>query len=68
MRLRARAERDRLVELLGVMRHDTLAPPEHVEQLGQELARHHKDDRFLHCETMGALVEASLSLLEWEQA
>ena len=66
MTLRARAERDRLLELLEVMRGDVLAPREHVEQLREELARHHKDDRFLRCESMGELVEASLSLLEWE--
>ena len=66
LRHRARAEHETLGELLHVMASDDLAPPEHVTRLRQELAHHHKDDRFLACDTMGALVRASLSLLEWE--
>ena len=66
LRLRARAEHEALGDLLSVMSADTLAPPEHVARLRQELAYHHRDDRFLRCESMGELVRASLSLLAWE--
>jgi hypothetical protein len=66
LRHRARAEHEALGELLGVMATDELAPEAHVVRLGQELAHHHRDDRFLECRSMGALVRASLSLLDWE--
>ncbi|MBA3545473.1 MAG: hypothetical protein H0T76_03220 [Nannocystis sp.] len=66
LRHRARAEHESLGELLDVMAADELAPEEHVVRLGQELAHHHRDDRFLACRSMGALVRASLSLLDWE--
>ncbi|MBL8970996.1 MAG: hypothetical protein JNK56_10470 [Myxococcales bacterium] len=66
LRHRARAEHEALGELLGVMAEDELAPRDNVVRLRQELAHHHRDDRFLGCETMGELVAASLSLLEWE--
>jgi predicted unusual protein kinase regulating ubiquinone biosynthesis (AarF/ABC1/UbiB family) len=64
MRLRARADRDRLEALLDVMAADTLAPIEHVHQLRGELADRHGDDSFRECETMGALVRASLARLD----
>jgi hypothetical protein len=66
LRHRARAEHEALGELLDVMAEDELAPEDHVLRLRQELAHHHRDDRFLACRTMGALVRASLSTLDWE--
>ena len=66
LRHRARAEHEQLGELLSVMAGDELAPEANVLRLGQELAHHHRDDRFLDCRSMGALVRASLSLLDWE--
>lgn len=66
LRHRARVEHEALRELLGVMRHEALAPESHVVRLRQELAHHHRDDRFLACATMGDLVRASLSLVDWE--
>ncbi len=66
LRLRARAEHEALADLLATMSADELAPPEHVARLRQELARHHRDERFLGCESMGELVRASLSRLAWE--
>lgn len=66
LRLRARAEHEALGDLLSTMAADELAPREHVLRLRQELAHHHRDERFLRCESMGELVRASLSLLAWE--
>lgn len=66
LRLRARAEHEALDELLSVMAGDELSPHDNVVRLRGELAHHHRDDRFLRCESMGELVRASLSLLDWE--
>ncbi|MCY1006760.1 hypothetical protein OV079_14600 [Nannocystis pusilla] len=66
LRLRARAEHEALGDLLHTMSDDDLAPVENIQRLRQELAHHHRDDRFLRCESMGELVRASLSLLDWE--
>jgi hypothetical protein len=66
LRLRARAEHEALGDLLTTMAADELAPFEHVVRLRQELAHHHRDDRFLRCDSMGELVRASLSVLGWE--
>jgi hypothetical protein len=66
LRHRARAEHEALTELLSVMIQDDLAPEDNIVRLRQELAHHHRDDRFLTCTSMGSLVRASLSLLEWE--
>jgi hypothetical protein len=66
LRHRARAEHEALTELLSVMTQDELAPDDNIARLRQELAHHHRDDRFLSCTSMGSLVRASLSLLEWE--
>jgi hypothetical protein len=66
IRHRAKAERDRLRALLDCMRLDELAPDEHVEQLRAGLLEHYRDKRFERCQTMGALVDTSLSTLNWE--
>lgn len=62
---RARAEHDRLDALLDVMEADDIAPPENVEQLSQELAEYHEDDRFVGATSMGELVRRSLEKLGW---
>ncbi|HVH98221.1 MAG TPA: hypothetical protein VM869_05915 [Enhygromyxa sp.] len=66
IRQRAKAERERLRALLDCMRFDELAPDEHVERLRAGLLEHYGDKRFERCQTMGALVDASLSTLRWE--
>ena len=50
----------RLKALLESMARDALAPKENVLKLRQELSTHYKDDAFLKCESMGALVRQSL--------
>ena len=62
---RARAERDRLEQLLATMRPEPLAPHDNVVHLRTELARYHKDNRYYRCTTMGDLVEAHLALVGW---
>lgn len=62
-RIRAQSERARLDDLLDTMSSDVLAPPAHVEQLAAEMSAHYEDPRFLGCQSMGALVRASLERL-----
>lgn len=57
---RLRSSRHRLKDLLDAMTQDTLAPPAHVEQLKQALARHHRNEDFLRCGSMGDIVRMSL--------
>jgi hypothetical protein len=66
IRYRARNERERLHELLETMRLDELAPESHVISLREELRAHYREPRFERCQTMGALVEMSLNMLNWQ--
>ena len=50
----------RIKALLESMARDKIAPRENVVQLRQELCAHYKDDAFLKCDSMGALVRHSL--------
>lgn len=52
-----------LRQLFRAMRHDRVAPPEHVKTLKQELADFHNAPAFLQCSNMGELLKTSLSLL-----
>jgi hypothetical protein len=60
---RLRVSHGRFSALMDVMREDLIAPPEHVQKLGQQLAEHYNDDAFARCDTMGELVFASLDRL-----
>lgn len=60
---RFKTERGRVEELLKSMEKDKLAPKSHVISLRQELAKHYKDENFLNCDSMGAMVYYSLLLL-----
>lgn len=51
----------RLSRLLDCMKADRIAPFEHVTHLRKQLAEHHRDSNFLEANSMGALVEISLS-------
>ncbi|WP_106389841.1 hypothetical protein [Enhygromyxa salina] len=66
IRHRATSEREALRALLDTMRLDELAPDEHVASLREDLLEFYADARFERCQTMGALVDASLSTLDWE--
>lgn len=60
---RATLEASRLDQLLKIMVEETISFPEKVTQLGQELSKHHKNEVFLHCKTMGELVLSNIQLL-----
>ena len=60
---RIKSSRYELKNLLDSMAQDRLAPDGHVRTLRKELAKHHKDDRFLKCRTMGDLVKLNLKML-----
>ena len=60
---RSKSAHHRLNALLDVMEQDTVSLPEKVNQLREELAEHYKDDVFLKCNSMGAIVRRSISIL-----
>lgn len=60
---RARLEESRLSRLLSIMKLDKLSSTEKIEQLAQELSRHHNNKKFLLCKTMGELVLTNIDLL-----
>ncbi|MES2629099.1 MAG: hypothetical protein V4616_09045 [Bacteroidota bacterium] len=59
-------ERYRMKELLDCMSHDPVSTSEKVEELAGELAKHHKDQRFLYCRNMGAILKLHLKMLLWK--
>lgn len=60
---RIKAEQRRVQDLFDIMLNESISSPEKVHQLAKELARHHRNDRFLNCKTMGAIVLINLELL-----
>lgn len=60
---RSKAARKRLDALLTIMERDVISVPEKVRQLREEVAEHYKDDAYLKCESMGAIVRRSISTL-----
>jgi hypothetical protein len=63
MLARAELAAARLHALLTAMERDPIAPPENVRSLREGLAEHFKSDRYLRCESMGALVRENLAML-----
>ncbi len=63
MLARAELAAARLSLLLHAMELDPIAPPENVRTLREGLAEHYKNDRYLRCESMGALVRENLDQL-----
>lgn len=61
---RVKASGNQLEKLLSAMVNDTLSTPEHLNQLKNELAELYQDSTFVSCQSMGALVQTSISLLE----
>ena len=61
---RIRSSRYTLNELLTAMKTTPLSIDKHIQQLGKELAKYHKEKKFLKCDSMGALVELNLLQLE----
>ena len=54
------ATRYRLKDLIDCMEQDSVSTPEKVIQLREDLTRHHANDDFLECETMGAILKLQL--------
>lgn len=52
-----------LEEILGIMKADQISQPYKVIQLGEDLAKHHDNDRFLECRKMGEVVALNIELL-----
>lgn len=60
---RIRSARYQIKDLLDVMVHDHLAPPENMQQLREELSEHYESKDFIRCKTMGELVKTSLKMI-----
>lgn len=60
---RSKSAHVRLNALLMVMENDVISLPEKVLQLREEIADYYKDDGFLKCESMGAIVRRSIAIL-----
>ena len=60
---RLKSESQRVSDLMTVMSKDDIAPPENIEHLKSDMAKHYNDPRFLACKTMGELVWNSLELV-----
>lgn len=58
---RMRISSDRYQNLLQCMKKDVLSPQNKFEQLREELAEYHKNSSFQKCESMGGLLEVSLT-------
>ena len=63
MLARAELASARFTTLLAAMEGDPIAPVENVHALREGLAEHFQSDRYLRCESMGALVRENLETL-----
>ncbi len=61
---RIKSSRYTLNELLTAMKSTPLSIEKNIRQLAKELARHHGDNTFLTCTSMGEIVERNLQKLE----
>lgn len=60
---RLRDEKSRINDLLEAMKKDTLTIPENFELLKTELAKYHRNEDFLKCNSTGEVVELNLNLI-----
>jgi hypothetical protein len=49
-----------LKDLIDCMEQDNISSPTKVKQLREDLAKHHKNNDFLNCENMGAILKLQL--------
>ena len=61
---RMRTSREKLSDLLRAMKTAPLSLDKNILQLRKELADYYKNDNFLSCNSMGAIVEMNLAQLE----
>ncbi len=57
---RLRSERHRLIDLRNVARTDTISTPENIKELREGLARYHRNEQYLHCNSMADILELNL--------
>lgn len=62
MKKRFLAAKPRTKSILRRMKKDTISSPEHVKNLGKELALFHKNDRFLEMTNMGDILTLHIEL------
>jgi hypothetical protein len=60
---RAEVASVRLSSLLDVMERDAIAPEENIVSLREGLSEHFRSDRYLRCNSMGALVRENIEML-----
>jgi hypothetical protein len=60
MALRFHSSKNRIDQLLNIMKDDPISPKEKYEQLRKELADHHHDTSFLQCGSAGEIVKMHL--------
>lgn len=60
---RAKAEKDRLSNLLDIMAKDALSSPEKIKSIKEQLSIHHNTNRFDSCQTMGEIVRVNIELV-----
>lgn len=63
LRKRQRLAKERLGQLIAIMRSDTLSSAELTLELANELAVHHKDPAFSKCASMGELLERHMEVM-----
>ena len=63
MATRVRSSRYLIQHLMHAMANDTLAPPDNVVQLKNDLTELYKSTAFAHCQSMGDLVKMSLQVV-----
>jgi len=51
-------------DLFETMRNEALSTPEHIKQLGKELAAYHQDPQFAACQNMVELIQLNLNHLQ----
>jgi len=57
---RVLSNKERLEDLLNVMKHDTVAPQEHVNQLKTDLYEYVHEKAFKYCDNMGDVLETAI--------
>ncbi len=60
---RVKSTQLRLRELFDIMQEDVISFPDKIQQLRRELTKHHKNDAFASCKSMGEIVRTNFRLL-----
>jgi len=63
LRKRYKLGEEQINDLLSVMKEDPISPEEYVVSLREDLAKHHADEDFMSCTSMGAILELHLKCM-----